>query len=110
METDSIRTDYYGCVYFYKTFINQSKNVSPPDLNISGIESYNRKGGQKKRKGGSGGAVEDMYYSKEEYKTLSPDQILALYKKRQVRGHKPTKNKVKFKGGGATYKPRRGMS
>ena len=36
--TDSLRTDYDGCVSLYKTFINQTKKISPPDLNISGVE------------------------------------------------------------------------
>ena len=94
METASFRTDCDGCISVYKTFIVQRNNISSPDLNISGLESSNHKeGGQKKR-------VEDVYYSKEEYKALSSDQITALYKKRQVRGHKPEEKKVNFKGGG----------
>ena len=39
------RADYYGCVSLYKTFIDQSKGVSPPELNISGVQSSNHKGG-----------------------------------------------------------------
>ena len=71
-----LRTDYYGCLSLYKTFINQSKKVSPTEMNISGVESSNHKGeGQKKRKAGSGGAVGEVYYSKEEYKALPSDQI-----------------------------------
>ena len=90
METAYLRNDYDGCVSLYNTFIDQIKKVSHPEMNISGVESYNHKGGgQKKRKGGSGGAVEDVYYSKEEYKELSSDQRAAIYKKRQSRGHKP---------------------
>ena len=65
METASLRTDYNGYLYLYKIFIDKSKKVSTPDLNISGVESSNQKGGgQKKRKGGSEGAVEDVYYFK----------------------------------------------
>ena len=64
MATDSFRTDYDGCVYLYKTFINYSKNLSPPDMNISGVEPYNQKGGgQNKHKGRRGGAVKDVYCS-----------------------------------------------
>ena len=82
MATASLRTDCDGCVSLYKTFIDQSKKVSPPELNISGVDSSNHKGGgKKKRKGGSGGAVEYVYYSKEEYKALYSDQRAALYKK-----------------------------
>ena len=82
MATASLRNDYDGCVYLYKTFIDQRKKVSPPELNISGVESSNHKGvGQKKRKGGSGGAVEYVYYSKEEYKALHYDHRVSLYKK-----------------------------
>ena len=59
-------------------------------------------GGQKKRKGGRGGAVEYVYYSKEEYTALSSDQRAALYKKIQARVHKPAEKKIMHKGGGAT--------
>ena len=45
MVTDSLITDYDGCVSLYKTFIDQSKKVSPPELNISGVESSKHKGG-----------------------------------------------------------------
>ena len=79
MATASLRTDYDGCVSLYKRLINNAKKVSPTELNISGVESYNHKwGGQKKRKGGSGGAVEDVYYYKEEYKALSYDHKASL--------------------------------
>ena len=55
MATASLRTDYDGYVSLYKKFIDQSKKVSPTDLNISGVESSNHKeGGEKKRKGSSG--------------------------------------------------------
>ena len=37
MATASLRTDYNGCVSLNKTFIDQSKNVSPPEMNISGV-------------------------------------------------------------------------
>ena len=61
METASLRTDYDGCVYLYKTFIDHIKKVYPPDMDILGAESSNHKGGgQKKRKGGSVGGVEDV--------------------------------------------------
>ena len=63
MDTASLRTYYDECVSLYKTFINQSKKVSPTELNISGVESSNHKGvGQTKCKSGSGGAAEDVYY------------------------------------------------
>ena len=91
MATASLRTDYNICVSLYKTFIDQVKKVSSPEMNISGVESSNHKGGgQNKLKGGSGGAFEDVYYSKEEYKALSSEQRSALYKRRQDRGHKPS--------------------
>ena len=43
MATASLRTDYDGCVSLYRTFIYNSKKVSPPELNISGVESSNQK-------------------------------------------------------------------
>ena len=61
IDTASLRIDYDGCVSLYKTFIDQRNKVCPPALNISGVDSSNHKlEGQKKRKGGSGGAVEDV--------------------------------------------------
>ena len=45
-----------------------------------------------------------MYYSREEYKALYPDQIAELLKKRQDMGHNPADKKVKFTEGGATVK------
>ena len=103
MTTASLGTDYNGFLFLYKTFIDKIKKVSPLELNISGVESSNHKvGGQKKRKGGIGGSVEEVYYSKEEYKALSSDPRASLYKKRQARGHKPTENKVMSKGGDAS--------
>ena len=103
MATASLMTDYYECVSLYNTFINKIKKVSPNDQNISGVESFNHKGGgQKKCKGGSGGAMDDVYYSKEEYSALSSDQRELIYKKTQAKRHKPTEKKVKYKGGGTT--------
>ena len=105
MATASLRTDYYECASLYKILSNQRKKVSPPELNILGVESSNHKGrGQKKRKGDSGGAAEEVYYSKEEYKALSSNHRESHYKKRQARKHIPTEKKVRFKGGGAKIK------
>ena len=74
MATASLRTDYDGCVSLYKIFIDKSKKVFPPELNVSGVEKSNHKGGgQKKFKGVSGGAVEAVYYYNDEYKALSSD-------------------------------------
>ena len=96
MLTASLRNDYDGFVSLYKTFIYQRKKVSPPELNISGVDSSNQKvGGQKKRKVGSGGYVEDVYYYKEEYKALYSDHRSSLYKKRKARGNKPAEKKVR---------------
>ena len=90
METASLRTDCGVCVSSYKTFTDQIKKYSPPELNISGVESSNHKRVvYKKRNGGSGGAVEDVYYSKEEYEALSSYQGAEFYKKKQARVHKP---------------------
>ena len=104
MATASLRTDYDVCVSLYMTCIYQSEKSSPPELNISGVESSKHKGVHKKLKGGSGGAVEYVYYSKEEYKALSSNHRESHYKKRQARKHIPTEKKVRFKGGGAKIK------
>ena len=66
MANASLSTYYNECVSLYNICIDRNKKVSPPELNISGVELSNHKGGgQKKRKGGSGGSVEDVCYSKE---------------------------------------------
>ena len=101
METASVRNDYDGYVSLYKALIDQSKNISPPELNILGVvSSIHKGGGQNKRKCGSGGAAKDVYYYKEEYKAISSDLRAALYKKRQARGHNPAKKRIRPKGGG----------
>ena len=66
MVTASLRNDYDGCVPLYKAFVYQKKMVSPPELNILRLDSSNHKGGgKKKRRDGSGGFIENDYYSKE---------------------------------------------
>ena len=83
MATAYLRNYYAGFVSLFKTLIDQSKKVSPTELNISGVESSNHKWGrQKKKNGGSGGDVDDVYYSKEEYKAIYSYQRAALYNKR----------------------------
>ena len=43
MAAASLRNYSYGFASLYKTFIDQSKKVSPPELNIFGVESSNHK-------------------------------------------------------------------
>ena len=43
MATASFITDYDGCVYLYRKFIYQINKVSPPEINISRVESSNHK-------------------------------------------------------------------
>ena len=70
-----LRNDFDSCVNLYKDFISQMKSTSnQPKLNISSV--------------GKEGIIQDRYYTKDEYDTLSPEQQSALMDKRKAQGHK----------------------
>ena len=48
-------------------------------------------------------AVEDRYYTKDEYNALTTDQNKDLASKRLKRGHEPGAKDSKTKGGGAKF-------
>ena len=90
-----VRSDFDSCVTLYQDYIRQtSKTTGNPTVNIS---SMNKTGKRKFE------PVEDRYYTKEEYASLTPEQKKDLASKRHKRGHKPgardSKKVTKGKGG-----------
>lgn len=96
MSDERLRSDFDACVTLYQDYIRQtSKSKSSANtVNISEVKTH----GTKRKVG----AIEDRYYTKEEYNELSPDQKKELAAKRLKRGHKPgaKDSKVKGTGGG----------
>jgi hypothetical protein len=80
MATAALRSGFAGCVSLYKDFIAQlPSSQSPTELNVSATGVSNKNKGNSRS---NGGAVEDKYYSKEEYKKLSLAQKDTLCEKR----------------------------
>jgi hypothetical protein len=80
MSDKRLRVDFDSCVTLYQNYIRQtskSKSNAAP-VNISELKTGKRKHD----------AVEDRYYTKEEYTALTPDQKRDLASKRLKRGHK----------------------
>ena len=87
LASDTLRSDFSGCVTLYKDYMIQQDGVSVSDgRNISGVNELERgnggggdtkggsKGKRKRGRGGSGatqGECEDRYYNSEEYSKLS---------------------------------------
>jgi hypothetical protein len=81
MSEEKLRSDFDACVTLYQDYIRQTSKskTSANTVNISELKTGKRKFDQ----------VEDRYYTKEEYATLTPDQKKELATKRTKRGHKP---------------------
>ena len=81
-----LRGSFTDCVRLYNDFLRQKSTLHPngQETNLSSVST-------------TGDGVEDRYYSKEEYSTLSHEQKDALRLKRLKRGHKST---TKQSGGG----------
>jgi hypothetical protein len=94
MSEERLRSDFDSCVTLYQDYIRQTSKVTGnPTVNIS---SMNKTGKRKFE------AVEDRYYTKEEYASLTPEQKKDLASKRNKHGHKPgarDSKVVKGKGG-----------
>jgi hypothetical protein len=77
----TLRNDFDACVTLYQDYIRQTvkSKTAANTVNISEVRTGKRKGDQ----------VEDRYYTKEEYSSLTPDQKKELAAKRTKRGHKP---------------------
>ncbi|KAI2490202.1 hypothetical protein MHU86_24393 [Fragilaria crotonensis] len=89
MSDEKLRLDFDGCVTLYQDYIRQtSKGRTNATVNISELKTGKRKFD----------AVEDRYYTKEEYSGLTPDQKKELASKRLKRGHKPGAKDSKVKG------------
>lgn len=97
MSDERLRNDFDACVTLYQDYIRQtSKSKTGSTVNISEVKVQ---GGNKRK----ASAIEDRYYTKEEYNELFPEQKKELAAKRQKRGHKPgaKDSKVKGTGGGS---------
>ncbi|KAI2493979.1 hypothetical protein MHU86_20553 [Fragilaria crotonensis] len=82
MSDERLRLDFDGCVTLYQDYIRQTTKTRPNNtVNISELKTS---GGKRKA-----GAIEDRYYTKDEYAALSADQKKELASKRLKRGHKP---------------------
>jgi hypothetical protein len=81
MSEERLRNDFDSCVTLYQDYIRQTSKskTAANTVNISELKTGKRKFEQ----------VEDRYYTKEEYASLTPDQKKELASKRTKRGHKP---------------------
>ncbi|KAI2496193.1 hypothetical protein MHU86_18332 [Fragilaria crotonensis] len=97
MSDERLRSDFDLCVTLYQDYIRQtSKSKTNATVNISEMKSGS------KRKIDS---IEDRYYTKEEYHSLTPEQKKDLASKRLKRGHKPGAKDSKVKGAKPQDKP-----
>ena len=94
MSDEKLRSDFDSCVTLYQDYIQQtSKGKTAATVNISELKAS---GGKRKFD-----AVEDRYYTKDEYNELTAEQKRDLASKRLKRGHKPGAKDSKIKGGGS---------
>jgi hypothetical protein len=81
MSEEKLRSDFDACVTVYQDYIRQtSKSKTSSTVNISELKVSGKR---------KSDAVEDRYYTKEEYEALSADQKKVLASKRTKRGHRP---------------------
>ena len=120
----NMRSDFDACVNLFQDFIKQSAS-EPRHANISAMNVGSRGHGPSNPSKSNSKtktdydnlqpdmSVEDRYYSREEYETLSPSKKKGLSIKRNNRGHKPGQKSSKTvpKKGKTTYqKPKRNIS
>lgn len=100
LASEDLRADFDACVALFTEFLSQSKTNS---LNPRVIAALKQGGGGE---GEADMTVEDRYYNGNEYKKLSAAQKLGLKRKREARGHQPSRKKQKKggKGGGGKGK------
>jgi hypothetical protein len=90
MSDERLQNDFDACVTLYQDYIRQtSKKTTNVTVNISELKTGKRKAD----------AIEDRYYTKEEYAKLTPEQKKELASKRTKRGHKHGAKDSKIKGG-----------
>lgn len=83
LSDEALRNDFDSCVTLYTDFMKQTEaKASAPTRTIAKVNA--------KRKGApTTDEVEDRYYSKEEYMSLTAEQKSKLALKRMKRGHRP---------------------
>jgi hypothetical protein len=94
MASPSLRDDFSATVKLYFTFIKQMKDENP-QLNVSEVSFARGKAGKnafgKRNSTGisnvSNAAVDDMFFEKHEYNSLTPEQNNTLHLKRLKCGH-----------------------
>jgi hypothetical protein len=93
MADASLRNDFDRCVNLFKDFIVQSgmqQNVRDSEISaITHEKSKHNNGGNFNKQVTPDMSVEDRYYKRSEYMSLSAAQKLGLKRKRDGRGHKP---------------------
>ena len=91
MSDERLRNDFDACVTLYQDYIRQTSKMKTTNatVNISELKTGKRKAN----------AIEDRYYTREEYAKLTPEQKKELASKRIKRGHKPGAKDSKIKGG-----------
>ena len=95
MSDERLRVDFDACVTLYQEYIRQTVKCKPNNsVNISELKTS----GAAKRKSE---AIEDRYYTKDEYAAPSAEQKKEHASKRLKRRHKPGANDSKVKGAGA---------
>jgi hypothetical protein len=95
MSDERLRVDFDACVTLYQDYIRQTtKAKSNTTVNISELKTGKRKAD----------AIEDRYYTKEEYTALSAEQKKELASKRLKGGHKPGAKDSKVKAGSGKAK------
>lgn len=98
MSDERLRLDFDGCVTLDQDYIRQTTKTRPNNtVNISELKTA---GGKRKA-----GAIEDRYYTKDEYAALSADQKKELASKRLKQGHKPGAKDSKVRSNGNKAKP-----
>ena len=91
----SLQEDYGRGTGLFQSYIKQKRSSKDVTFNISQTSSGGGRGGRHKpaKRGRGDDSVEDRYYSKEEYRTLSEVQKQKLWKIREGRG--PPSKKAK---------------
>ena len=96
MSDEKLRLDFDACVTLYQDYIRQTTKTKPnATVNISELKATGKRKAE---------AVDDRYYTKEEYTALSANQKKELAAKRLKRGHKPGAKDSKVKAGSGKAK------
>lgn len=91
MSDATLRSDFDAYVNLCQDFIKQT-GTGVREVTIAGVQTHVRTG-KSHGKSEADMTVEDRYYSKKEYESLSPAKKFGLKLKREKRGHKEKKEK-----------------